>query len=330
MVAASSLLSLFLIIEGLVMVMYVLNAGGSLFSFYPFDKMNRLRPAEGSLKYVITNAVAASFFLLGSILIVLFTQGEIYFHNIHSILSVGNTFGQMSLDHQLGLLLGFTLILLTFLFKVGLFPFHAWMADLYESSTLGVLTFFVLVPKMAILFTIVNLYRFFFINYPFIFGIIFVLVGLLSVVIGAVMASKQVKISRLIAYSSISQVGTLFILLPLVGLNSIIPLILVIIFISSYGLVMSYFMSVLSSFKLARTLKSVSLVRDLSFIKALPNFVQITFALFIFNLSGMPPFLGWLLKSLVLFTILLLAFDSFMLFDFSTLSQFDLSIMSFF
>lgn len=144
------------------------------------------------------------------------------------------------------------------------------------------------------------------------------------------MASKQVKISRLIAYSSISQVGTLFILLPLVGLNSIIPLILVIIFISSYGLVMSYFMSVLSSFKLARTLKSVSLVRDLSFIKALPNFVQITFALFIFNLSGMPPFLGWLLKSLVLFTILLLAFDSFMLFDFSTLSQFDLSIMSFF
>lgn len=338
MVAASSLLSLFLIIEGLVMVMYILSAGGSLSSIYPVSKIIRFRSTEGSLKYVIVNAVAGSFFLIGSILIILFTNGELYFLNLNSFLSLHDTSNFLSVYAQVGILVGFIFIALTFLFKVGSVPFHAWMADLYESSTLGVLTFFVLIPKMAILFTLVNLYRFLFVHFPVIFFFFFLIAGLVSLIVGAILASKQVKISRLIAYSSVSQVGSLLILLSLVGLNPNIPYVLVMLFVISYSLVMSHFMSILSSVKRSPLLLSISLIKELPFIKTLPVVAQTIFVTFIFNLSGMPPFLGWLLKSLVLFVSISLAFDSFLSFNDSSLflssspiySNLELCIFSYF
>jgi NADH-quinone oxidoreductase subunit N len=335
MVAAASLLSLFLVIEGLVMVMYVLSAGGSLSSIYPISKIIRFRATEGSLKYVIVNAVAASFFLIGSVLILLFTNGELYFLNLNSILSLDNPSGFLSLYSQAGILCGLLFIASTFLFKIGSIPFHAWMADLYESSTLGVLTFFVLIPKMAILLTLINLHRFLFIHFPFVFFIFFLVTGLISLIVGAIMASKQVKISRLIAYSSVSQVGSLLVLLSLIGLNPNIPYVMVMLFIISYALVMSHFMSILTSIKRSPSLLSISLLKELPFIRSLPLGAQTVFAMFIFNLSGMPPFLGWLLKSSVLFVSILLAFDSFTLVNdsnsfLSIFSNLELSCFSYF
>jgi NADH-quinone oxidoreductase subunit N len=328
MVAASSFLSLFLIIEGLVMIMYILSAGGSLTSLYPISKIIRFRSVEGSLKYVITNAIAGSLFLLGSFLVILFSNGEIYFINLNMLLSLDNPLGSLSLYSQFGILCGFILISSTFLFKIGAIPFHAWMADLYESSTLGVLSFFVLIPKMAILLTFINLYRFLFIHFPFIFFLFFVCVGLCSLVFGAILASKQVKISRLIAYSSVSQVGALLILLSLVGLNPNIPYALVMLFVISYAFVMLHFMSVLSSIKGSPALSSITLLKELPFVKSLSPFAQTVVSIFIFNLSGLPPFLGWVLKSSVLFSVLLLAFDSFSYFDStSTFSSFELNTL---
>ena len=331
MVSASSFLSLFLVIEGLVMIMYVMSAASSLDSNYPISNVVRFRSAEGSLKYVITNAVAGSFFLLGSLLVCLFTGGELYFINLNTILSFGLDSYVITPYAQIGIVIGLVFVACTFLFKIGSFPFHAWMADLYESATLGVLTFFVLIPKMAILLTLVNLYRFLFIHFPFIFSILFICIGFISLIVGAIMASRQVKISRLIAYSSVSQVGSLIILLALVSLSKSTPYALIMLFSISYGFVMSHFMSILSSIKRSPSLISFSSLKELSIIKTLPAFAQNIFATFVFNLAGMPPFLGWLLKSIVLVVALFLAFDSFYFsnFDNYSFSPLELSSLSF-
>jgi NADH-quinone oxidoreductase subunit N len=131
MISASSLLSLFLAVEGLVMVMYVLTAGSSIQSGFPIVKILRFRAVEGALKYAITNAVATGFFLLGAILIFFFTGGDLYFVNIFKILKgldfAGFTGYNSPFSYFLtyyGLLLGVILISLTFLFKMGAVPFH--------------------------------------------------------------------------------------------------------------------------------------------------------------------------------------------------------------
>jgi len=126
MVSASSLLSLFLSVEGLVMVMYVLTAGSSISSGFPIVKILRFRAVEGALKYAITNAVATGFFLLGSALVFFFTGGDIYFVSIFKTLRslVLNFDSLNNLFLYYGLLLGVILIALTFLFKLGVVPFH--------------------------------------------------------------------------------------------------------------------------------------------------------------------------------------------------------------
>jgi NADH-quinone oxidoreductase subunit N len=334
MVSASSLLSLFLIIEGLVAVMYVLTAGNFLETSYPVLISLKFRSTEGALKYLITNAIAGSFFLLGSVFLLYSANGEIYFSNLHLLLLPSNI-NSLPFLSQVGILLGLLCIALTFLFKAGSFPFYSWMVDLYESANLGILSFFILIPKMAILLTIINLQRFLFYHFPVVFASLFLVCGLLSLVGGAVLALKQNKINRLVAYSSVSQIGSFLVLLSFIILSSDISYLLPMLFVVSYSFIMLQFMSILIGIKKLPFLSSPTLLLDLSFVKNLPVSIQTLFATFIFNLAGIPPFLGWLLKAMVVFTSIFLSFDIFFHFGvndarvLSTLSSFELSFLTF-
>lgn len=292
MPAASSLISLFLVAEGLVMVMYILSSGSS--SRYP--------SGEGSLKYAILNSISSVMFILGSIFIL--CVDDIYFINL------------LNNDK---IIIGLVLIALTFLFKIGSFPFHNWMADLYESTSLGILAFFLLIPKLSIILTLINLSRLFFVKFSIFFFVFFLIAGVLSFVIGAVLASSQTKISRLLAYSSISQAGSLLILLSLVILNPFFPISLLFLFTIVYTLLSIQTISMLSN--LRRGTSAISLLsqlKDIGLIKFVPKSVQTLFSAFVFNLSGLPPLLGWVLKAVLPVGAFLLLFadtDIFLVFN---------------
>jgi NADH-quinone oxidoreductase subunit N len=283
MPAASSLISLFLVSEGLVMVMYILSSGS----------FNRYPSGEGSLKYAILNSISSVMFILGSIFIL--CADDIYFINL------------LNNDK---IVIGLILIALTFLFKIGSFPFHNWMADLYEStSSLGILAFFILIPKLSIILTLINLSRLFFVKFSTFFFLFFLILGVLSFVVGAVLASSQTKISRLLAYSSISQAGSLLVLLSLVILNPFFPISLLFLFTVVYTLLLIQTISIMSN--LRRGTSAISLLsqlKDISLIKFVPKSVQTLFSAFVFNLSGLPPFLGWVLKAVLPFGVFLLLF----------------------
>jgi len=292
MPAASSLISLFLVAEGLVMVMYILSSGSS----------NRYPSGEGSLKYAILNSVASVMFILGSIFIL--CADDIYFVNL------------LNNDK---IIVGLVLISLTFLFKIGAFPFHNWMADLYESTSLGILAFFLLIPKLSIILTLINLSRLFFVKFSVFFFVFFFVLGILSFVTGSVLAASQTKITRLLAYSSISQVGSLLVLLSLVILNPSFPISLLFLFTIVYVLVSIQTVFMMNN--LRRGTSAISLLsqlKDISLIKFAPKPVQTIFSAFIFNLSGLPPLIGWVLKAVIAFGALLLLFadtDMFLVFD---------------
>jgi len=138
--------------------------------------------------------------------------------------------------------------------------------------------------------------------------------------VGSVLASSQTKLNRLLAYSSISQVGSLLMLFSLVILNPNIPSSLLILFAIIYTAVSIQTISLMSNLR-GGTFSSplLSRLKDYNFIKLMPQFVQTLFSAFVFNLSGLPPFIGWLLKAILAFGALLLLFS-----DVNLLLNFDL------
>ena len=153
---------------------------------------------EASFKYAIMGALASILILLGIGLLYSYT----------STLNMADMAVALSAKPQ-GFLVGFVSILFLagFGLKAALVPFHAWLPDAYSSAPTPVSAVFsgVFVKTLGIY----TLSRVFF-N---IFGIsdkllgIFITLGIISMVVGAVLALSQSNIKRMLAYSSISQVG---------------------------------------------------------------------------------------------------------------------------
>jgi NADH-quinone oxidoreductase subunit N len=99
------------------------------------------------------------------------------------------------------------------LFKLGAFPFHMWLCDVYDGSNVCITAFFSAVPKVILLgFFIKSLF------YPFasdlqVVNIFLLASGLSSVCFASLIALYQKRVKRLVAYSTVSHSG--FILLGL-------------------------------------------------------------------------------------------------------------------
>jgi NADH-quinone oxidoreductase subunit N len=97
------------------------------------------------------------------------------------------------------------------LFKLGAFPFHMWLCDVYDGSILNVTAFFSVVPKAIMLG--------FFVKFVFVVismntaitDYLLVLAGLGSICFASVAALYQKRLKRLMAYSTVSHTGFLLI-----------------------------------------------------------------------------------------------------------------------
>jgi len=166
------------------------------------------------------------------------------------------------------------------------------MADLYDASVPGVFAFFLVVPKAAILFTFLNLNRFLFAPFGDLFSIIFLFLGLISVVVGSVHALYQLKIERLLAYSSVAHAGGFLLLLSAVNFSSDRPYSLVVFFLIAYILVNLLFLAVFLSLRYSSSFFSHSYIKSFKVFSNLPLSAQKVLATVFFNLAGLPPFLG--------------------------------------
>merc|ERR1739848_395293 len=92
-------------------------------------------------------------------------------------------------------------------FKITIVPFHMWAPDVYEGAPIAIVVFISTVPKIAVTYILCKLAGFFFSYSYFIWKPLFIIAGLVSVVIGTLMAVRQFKIKRFIAYSSITHMG---------------------------------------------------------------------------------------------------------------------------
>jgi NADH-quinone oxidoreductase subunit N len=188
MVSASSLVSLYVGLELQSLSAYVLA------SYRRTDE----RSAEAGLKYFVLGALASGILLYGISLLYGFT-GTMSFNGLAAAFGRGAP--------SLGLLFGLVFVLAGLAFKASVVPFHMWTPDVYEGAPTPVTLFFGSAPKVAAVLLATRLC---------VEGLgpatdawrqIVIFAALASIFLGAVAAYGQTNIKRLLAYSSINNVG---------------------------------------------------------------------------------------------------------------------------
>jgi len=166
-------------------------------------EVRQRRGLEAALKYILLAGFSIAVLLFGIAL--LYSQfGSLSFDVIVSKIKGGFVFEPV-------LLVGFLLFFVGLAFKIGLVPFHMWLPDVYEGAPLPVTAYLTTVSKGAVLFFAIRFFSQIGIdNIPDIASIVAAL-AILSMFIGNIMAIKQQNLKRLLAYSSIAQVGYMLI-----------------------------------------------------------------------------------------------------------------------
>jgi NADH-quinone oxidoreductase subunit N len=166
-------------------------------------QMTQKRAIEAGLKYFIYSSFFSGIFLF-AISIIYFVFGLVSLEGLYQ-LTLGGTTGDVVRDN----LYFFSIVLVSSLifFKLGIFPYHFWIADVYQGSSLIVTAFLAVVSKVGLIAVFIRLYLTTFINVFFFWGDLLYYTALFSMFFGAVAALMQTDIKRFLAYTSISNMG---------------------------------------------------------------------------------------------------------------------------
>jgi NADH-quinone oxidoreductase subunit N len=184
MLSANDLMTLYVGIEMLSLSSYVLAA---------FNR-DDVKSSEAGLKYFVLGALASGLLLYGASLVYGFA-GDTRYAAIASA------------ETSVGLIFGLVLIICGLAFKASAAPFHIWTPDVYEGAPTPVVAFFSTAPKIAAVVLLAHVMFTTFGSHAESWRMVIAIIAALSMVIGAFGALVQNSIKRILAYSSISNVG---------------------------------------------------------------------------------------------------------------------------
>jgi NADH-quinone oxidoreductase subunit N len=269
MVSAGDLLTLYVGLELQSLAAYVLA------SFQRTDS----RSAEAGLKYFVLGALASGLLLYGITLLYGFT-GTTLFSGLAPALG-----GHLST----GELFGIVFVLAGLAFKVSAVPFHMWTPDVYEGAPTPVTAFFATAPKVAAMALLVRVSVEAMGPASDAWRQIVIFSALASIALGAVAAIGQRNVKRLLAYSSINNVG--FALIGLAaGTREGAAAVL---FYMAVYMVMT-----LGAFLVVLRMrdaegKAVETIASLAGLSRSRPGLALAMAVFMFSLAGIPPLLGF-------------------------------------
>lgn len=273
MVSAGDLLTLYVGLELQSLAAYVLA------SFMRRDT----RSAEAGLKYFVLGALASGILLYGIALLYGFS-GTTQFDGIASVFRLPTPH-----DVQVGRLMGVIFVLSGLFFKASIVPFHMWTPDVYEGAPTPVTAFFASAPKVAAVALLLRVSVEALGPATEAWRQIVSVVAIASILWGALAAIVQTNIKRLLAYSSINNVG--FAILGLVaGTPDGVAAVL---FYMAVYIVMT-----LGSFVCVMQMRDaegnqLESIASLSGLSRTRPWLAAAFAMFMFSLAGIPPLFGF-------------------------------------
>ena len=235
-----------------------------------YNNKNCIENIESVLKYYFITAIASILLLLG----ILNLSFSVNILTISPIILWNST---ININY---------LLIIPIIFKLGLAPIHIWIPEVYQGLTFIGLIILSLIPKLVLFIVLTKL--------PII-SFIFLLVGVLSIIIGSIGGINQINFKKLMGYSSIGHLGLIIIILSLNHSLSIS-------YCFFYFII--YLLSTLGIFFLIINNKNKSnLIQWSNFINY-KNFESIIFITFILSWLGYPPLSGFLAKWIIILNFL--------------------------
>jgi NADH-quinone oxidoreductase subunit N len=270
MISANDLISLYLGLELQSLALYVVAA---------FQR-DSLRSTEAGLKYFVLGALSSGMLLYGASMIYGFA-GTTSFSGLALALTSQSA-------APVGLVFGLVFVLAGLAFKISAVPFHMWTPDVYEGAPTPVTAFFSAAPKIAAIALLTRVVAGPFGHLMADWRQIIVFLSIASMVLGAVAGINQRNIKRLMAYSSIGNVGY-----ALVGLAAgtaegvrgliVYMAIYVVMTLGAFGCILS----------MRRRGVMVEQITDLAGVSRSNPLMAAALALFMFSMAGIPPLAGF-------------------------------------
>ncbi len=155
------------------------------------------RSSEAALKYLLIGASSTAIFLYGMSLLYGVSGGETSLAAIAPYVEEAGLLGVLAL----------VLSIAGIAFKLAAVPFHQWTPDVYEGSPTPVVAFLSVGSKAAGFVLALRFLATIFSSTVLEWQAVFVVLAILSMVLGNVVAITQTRMKRLLAYSSIGQAG---------------------------------------------------------------------------------------------------------------------------
>ena len=276
MVSAADLLMLYIGLELMSFSLYILTA---------FHR-KEAKSSEAGLKYFILGSIASGLLLFGMSYIYGLT-GETSFDGLQQAFASGIAIQ----DAPMMLTFAMVLFITGMAFKISAAPFHMWTPDVYEGAPTPVTAYMAIVPKIAAMGIFVRV-----LFEPLMYMAdqwqqIVIALSILSMAVGSLMAIVQNNIKRLLAYSSIANIG--FMLVP-VATASIHAVDEAMSYLLVYCMMTLGIFAVILSLRLRE--KYVERIEDLSGLSKTNPSVAAALAILMFSLAGVPPLAGFMVK----------------------------------
>ena len=280
MISSNDLMSLYVGLELQSLALYVIAA----------IRRENLRSSEAGLKYFVLGALSSGMLLYGCSMVYGFT-GTTDFDTLGTVIS-GLAAGDQS--PQVGLVVGLVFVCAAIAFKISAVPFHMWTPDVYEGAPTPVTAFFASAPKVAAIALFARLLSDPFGSLVSEWQQIIVFVALASMILGSLAAIKQTNIKRLMAYSSIGNIGYALVGLAAgtqAGVEGLVIYMTIYIFMN-----MGTFACILSMRQKGNMVEGIDDLKGLS--KTSPA-MALALTIFMFSMAGIPPLAGFFAKYVV-------------------------------
>jgi NADH-quinone oxidoreductase subunit N len=281
MISAHNLLTLYLGLELLALSQYTLVA---------FNR-DSAQSAESAMKYFVLGAIASGTLLYGISLL----------YGITGTLQLDELAARVgSADISVPALLALAFIIVGIAFKFGAVPFHMWLPDVYQGAPTPVTLFIGSVPKLA--------------SFALVWRVLaeglgplhdggwrdmLIVLCVLSLGLGNLVAIAQTNIKRMLAYSTISHVGFIFMGFIAGNENGLS---------AAMFYTFTYILMAAAAFGMVILLSrrgfEAERIEDFKGLNARSPWFALVMLMIMFSMAGVPPFVGFYSKLVVLQAVL--------------------------
>ena len=262
-------------------------------------RRDHTQATEAAMKYFVLGAMASGFLLYGMSMLYGAT-GSLELSEVLKAIASGQV------NHQV-LVFGLVFIVAGLAFKIGAVPFHMWVPDVYQGAPTAATLMIGGAPKLAAFAIMIRLLVEGLLPLAFDWQQMLSLLAIGSLLIGNLAAIAQTNLKRMLAYSTIAQMG--FVLLGFVaGVINGQTTLAANAYSSAMFYIVSYVLTTLAGFGvimlLARQGFESEEITDLAGLNQRSPLYAGVMAICLFSMAGIPPMVGFYAKLSVLQSLL--------------------------